>query len=257
MTPVAYYAPAEYSSPKFAFAFAKGCDGEITEETELFDGPVALFVSPSRWTVLKAAQEQGRDWFYGDHGYFGRKTYYRITKNAYQYQEMTEASPDRWERFRREIQPWNNSGSHILVCPNSDVYCQLHGFSVDTWLHEVTTTLKAHTDRDIRVRWKSSPTPIGFDLLDAWAVVVYSSAAALDALIYGVPVFVMAPFAAGSTLGLSDLTKIESPIRPDGREPLFWSLSYQQWTLPEIFSGMAWRQLQEQASRMEVCHRLG
>ena len=253
MKPVSYFVPKEYSSPKCAFAFAAGCDGTMMEDDfsldplePLYDGPVAMFGSPALWPVLRAAQAEGRDYFFIDHGYFGRKSYYRITKNAYQYQQVTEASPDRWERFRREIQPWQHSGAHILVCPNSDVYCQLHGFSVDAWLHEVTTTLRAHTDREIRVRWKHTPTPIGFDLLDCWACVVYSSAAALDALIAGVPVFVMAPFAAGAGLGLSDLSQIESPIRPSGREPLFWSLAYQQWSLPEIFGGMAWRQLQEQ-----------
>jgi hypothetical protein len=245
VTPVSYYAPDEFSSPKFAFAFARGCDGEITDETELFPGPVALFGTPSRWDVLRQAQSEGREWYYGDHGYLGRRTYYRITKNAYQHDGRGAATPDRWRKFNREILPWRKDGSHVLVCPNSATYCALHGFDVQDWLTDVHITLRAHTDREIRLRWKVDRTPIGFDLVDCWACVVFSSAAALEALIFGVPIFVLAPFAAGARLGLSDLTKIEAPIYPDGREQLLWNLCDQQWTLQEIFKGDAWRALRE------------
>lgn len=244
MTPVSYYVPNEFSSPKFAFAFARGCDGAITDENELFDGPVALFGSPARWNLLKQAQAEGRDFYYGDHGYFQRKKYYRVTKNGYQHDGSGPATPDRFIRFRRDVQPWRRSGSHIIVCPNSWVYCNLHGFDVRDWIADVTRTLREHTDREIRVRWKTDVTPIEFDLVDCWACIVFSSAAALDALIAGVPAFVLAPFAAGARMGLSDLTRIESPLLPDGREPFLWKLADQQWTLPEIFEGRAWDALQ-------------
>lgn len=247
MKPVSYYAPDEFSSPKFAFAFARGCDGEITDETELFDGPVALFGTPSRWDLLRQAQADGRDWYYGDHGYFVRRQYYRVTKNSYQHDGLGAASPDRFSKLRRPVMPWRSSGSHVLVCPNSAVYCGLHGFDVEDWLATVHRTLRAHTDREIRLRWKTTQTPIAYDLVDCWAVVVFSSAAALDALCAGVPVFVVAPFAAGYRMGLDDLTRIEAPVYPDDREPFLWKLAEQQWTLPEIFKGDAWRALQEAA----------
>jgi hypothetical protein len=248
VTPVSYYAPDEFTSPKFAFAFAKGCGGSITDEADLFPGPVALFGSPSRWPVLRAAKQDGRTWFYGDHGYFGRRRYYRITRNAYQHDGRSEATPDRFAAFNRPIQPWRTTGAHVLVCPNSDVYCRLHGFAVASWLADVTRTLRAHTDRELRVRWKHDETPIAADLANAWAVVAYSSAAALDALIAGVPVFTLAPFAATVRMGLSDLSKIESPVYPDDREPFLWSLAYQQWTIHEIYEGVAWRDLQREGA---------
>ena len=253
MIPVSYYAPGEVTSPKFAYAFARGCQGTVTNETDLFPGPVALFGSPARWPVLRQAQAEGRDWYYADHGYFGRKArtgggYLRVTKNAYQHDGSGEYAPDRFRRFGRFVYPWRMTGSHVLVCPNSDVYFRLHGLDARAWLQNVLQTLALHTDRTLKVRWKGSG-PIQPDLEDAWAVVVFSSAAALDALIYGVPVFVLAPFAAGARMGLADLTQIEAPVYPDDREPFLWALACHQWTLSEMVAGVAWRDLQEAQSR--------
>jgi len=253
--PVAYYAPDELTSPKFAYAFAKGCHGSMTTADVLpehlrIDGrrlgaaPVAFFGSPSQWPVLRKAQAVGRDWYYGDHAYFGRKTFYRITRNAYQHDGTGDAGPERFAAFGREVQPWRASGGHVLVCPNSNIHFALHGEDGDLWLKQVIATLRTVTDRPVRVRWKrGNRVRIIEDLKDAWAVVVYSSAAALDALIAGVPVFVTAPFAAAYRMGLADVQHIESPIYPDGREPFLWNLAAHQWTLSEIYRGMAWRSL--------------
>lgn len=246
MTPVAYYSPDEFTSPKWAYSFAKGCRGAMTEEPELFDGPVALFGSPQRWPLLRQAQREGRDWYYGDHGYFGRHKYYRITRNAYQHDGRTRATPERFAAFRREVQPWRASGRHILLCPNSATYFRLHGIEVDDWLIAVREQLARHTDREIRIRWKTTARWIAEDLEQAWACVVFSSAAALDALIAGVPVFTLAPFACTVRMGLADLSLIEQPFYPEDREPFLWSLAGQQWTFKEMYDGVAWRALQLQ-----------
>jgi hypothetical protein len=248
VTPVSYYNPTEFTSPKFAYAFAKGCGGSMTDETELFPGPVALFGSPSRWPVLRQAQAEGRDWYYADHAYLGRGKYYRITKNAYQHDGRGSATSDRFRAFRRPLHSWQSHGSHILICPNSAVYFSLHGLDVQQWLDETVATLRQHTDRPIRIRWKTqrAQTPIELDLHRAWAVVVFSSAAALDALIAGVPIFTLASFAASVRMGLTDLSQIESPIRPGGRDGFLSNLCANQWTIQEILKGQAWRALQDQ-----------
>lgn len=248
MIPVSYYAPGETTSPKFAFAFAHGCGGEITDEQQLFPGPVALFGSPSRWPVLRQAQAEGRDWYYADHAYFGRGRFFRITKNAYQHDGRGIASPDRFGVFHKAIQPWQRHGRHIVLCPNSSVYFQLHGLDVNAWLQEVTATLKRYTDRPVIIRWKHDRRPITRDLINAWACVVYSSAAAIDALIAGVPVFVLAPFAAPARMGLSDLSKIEQPIHPEDRHSFLCVLAANQWTFAEMMDGKAWRHLQAEAA---------
>jgi hypothetical protein len=244
--PRSYVVPGEGTSPKFGRAFARGCGGQVTPSAQLLPGPIALFGSPKRWALLQQAIAEGRDWYYGDHAFFGRGEFYRITKNAYQHDGSGNAGPERFDRFGRVVQPWRRSGSHVLVCPNSATYFGLFGLNVERWIGDVRRTLSAHTDREIRVRWKRDETPIAADLVDAWAVVAFSSVAALDALIAGVPVFVLAPFAAALRMGLSDLTRIESPVYPDGREPFLWNLAAQQWTLDEIAAGDAWRALQKE-----------
>lgn len=254
MTPVSYYAAGEFTSPKLAYAFAKGCGGTITDDLEyLHPGPVAMFGSPPVWPLLRQAQAEGRDWLFADHAYFGRGYFYRITKNAYQHDGRgTSSTPERFERATRgkTVEPWRKTGSHVLVCPQSDIYFSLHGIDAATWLRDVTATLREHTDREIRVRWKASRTPIKPDLENAWAVVVFSSAAALDALIAGIPIVTLAPFAASARMGLTDLSQIESPMYPDGRVSFLQVLADNQWTLPEIMRGSAWRQIQErEASR--------
>jgi hypothetical protein len=249
MLPVSYYNPAEFSSPKLAYAFAKGCGGTITDEDDLFPGPVALFGSPARWPLLRRAQAEGREWYYIDHAYFSRGKYFRITKNAYQHDGVGTSTGERFHAFQRlsRLQPWHTDGSHVLICPNSDVYFGLHGIDPVAWLREVMTTLRQHTDRPIRVRWKvqRAERPIHEDLEGAWAVVVFSSAAALDGLIAGVPCFTLAPFAASVRMGLSDLRQIEAPLYPDGRETFLSVLADHQWTLQEILKGVAWRSLCE------------
>lgn len=246
--PVSYFVPDEFSSPKLAYAFAKGCGGTITDDLEyLYPGPVAMFGSPPVWPLLRRAKAEQRDWFYIDHAYMGRGRFYRITKNAYQHDGTGVGEEARFIRAAagRTIQPWKKSGSHILICPQSAIYFSLHGINADAWLRDVMATVRKYTDREIRVRYKASRTPIGPDLEDAWAVVVFSSAAALDGLIAGVPVFTLAPFAATVHMGLSDLSRIEAPIYPDGREEFLFALASNQWTLPEIMRGSAWRHLQE------------
>jgi len=261
MIPVSYYTPDELTSPRFAYAFAKGCGGGMTTADVLpehlrIDGrrlgaaPIALFGSPSQWPLLRQAQADGRDWYYGDHAYFGRKTFYRITKNAYQHDGTGEADPERFSKFGRPVQPWRASGAHILICPNSPIHFALHGLDHDEWLREVKETLRTVTDRPLRVRWKrGNRIRIGEELQGAWACVVYSSAAALDALILGIPVFVLAPFAAAYRMGRSDLTQIEAPLYPETREPFLWNLAANQWTFAEIYRGLAWRSLSSEVRR--------
>lgn len=246
-TPLTYIVPGEKSSPKFGRAFAAGCRGRVDASLTLKAGPVALFASPPAWNVLRPAMAQGRDFYYGDHGYFGRGTYFRVTKNAYQHTGIGAArTPERWRRFGRAIRPWRADGRHIVVCPNSPIFCGLHGFDVHAWIADVIRQLSRVTDREIRVRWKTDERtrPLLTDLDGAWALVTYSSAAAIWALIEGVPVFTLAPWAASARMGLADLSRIEDPVYPDDRESFVTVLANHQWTLDEIQHGLAWRVLQ-------------
>ena len=242
--PVSYGVRGEHSSPRFARAFAAGCGGDVAYASGgiVPDTDFAAFCTPPLYPLLKHAQDAGRTWYYGDHAYLGsRGGQFRVTKNGYQCTTTDpNATPDRFERLGLSVQPWRRSGAHVLVCPNSRAHGEQHGFDMQDWTDRTAATLAHHTDRPIRVKYKSDPWPIRSELVDCWAVVVYSSAAALDALMCGIPVFVGAPWAAAAQLGQCDLAQIEAPWCPDHREQVLWTLAARQWTVPEITSGVAW-----------------
>lgn len=228
----------------FAQAWADGCGCQISDGDELRPGRVALFGSPQRWQLLERARAEGRDWFYGDHAYFRRREYYRVTRGALQLADLSgEGDPQRFELLDWRIRAtWRKQGSYILLCPNSPTYFELHGLTVQQWIRETTEQLRRHTDREIRVRFKTSANDFEFEVRWAWAVVAYTSVAGVLAALQGVPCFATEP-CASQAFGSGDLSLIERPVRPDNRFEMASVLAANQWTLREIARGQAWRHL--------------
>jgi hypothetical protein len=239
-----YGVPHELTSPQWARSFAKGCNAAATVDEQLLPGDVALFGSPHRWELLQRARAEGRVWYYGDHAYFGRREYYRITRGAYQ---LTDLGGDgdviRWERLGVRIRDgWRKTGRYILLCPNSPGYFQLHGLNVHDWIRDTTAELRKYTDREIRVRFKNSAGDFDFDVKFAWAVVVFTSVSGVHAALHGIACFATEP-CASRCFGSGDLSLIEKPVRPDNRFEMATVLAANQWTLHEMARGHAWRKL--------------
>ena len=240
-----YSSPYEQGGtcPKFARAFAKGCGGETRVTAEYQGGGWAGFGSPMTWESLLAARKAGDDWYYGDHAYFGRNEYYRITRNAFQHDGCGE--PD-YSRLVPLVwpHPWRRDGRHVLVCPPDNKIAPLMGFDEAAWLIDVQQRLHNNTDRTIKVRTRDQADahPLERDLDGAWALVTWGSNAAVEALVAGVPVFCTGDCAA-SRMGRSDPINIEYPFYPDDRDEWAAVLAANQWTLDEIASGMAWEVL--------------
>ena len=112
MIPNIYINPNELTSPKFAEAFADGCgaEHEFIKPGIYKPGAWAGFGSPYYWSSLEQAQEQGYDWYYGDHAYFGRGVFYRVTKNAYQYYGHSDPDYERLKPFFEAVKPWRRGG---------------------------------------------------------------------------------------------------------------------------------------------------
>ena len=249
--PVSYAVPDEFTSPKWAAAFAAGCRGTVATDNVLQPGSVAMFGSPSRWAILQDAIQDGRTYFYGDHAYFRRHQYYRITKNRLQHdgvstQPVRDADRQRLRDVGCDISPgWRATGTHIVICPNSPVYMSLFGYDAHQWALDCISTLARYTDRPTILRWKSQAArrPLAVDLVDAHAVVVFSSNAAVEAVAAGVPCICLADFAAARRMGRSSLADIENLITPDDRESFLCTLARNQWTFDEMKAGVAWRAL--------------
>lgn len=252
--PVTYVVPGEATSPRFGAAFAAGCGGRCVSVSHgLQLGDFASFCTPPTWSLLAEAQQSGRDWYYGDHAFFGasRGRRFRVSRNAYQYQPTPEslraATPAAFRQLHISPHPeWRrNTGTSIVICPNSPGYMQRFGIHAHEWTMAVADQLGRLTDRPLVIRWKAQARarPLYVDLHDAWAVVVFDSASAIEAIVAGVPVFVLAAHASARSMGLADLTQIESPAYPAMREPFLWDLAAHQWSIDELRSGIAWKAL--------------
>jgi hypothetical protein len=194
------------------------------------------------------AQQEGRDWYYGDHGFFARGQVYRVTKNAYQPSGEGRASPDRWKALGASLSTsWKRDGRHIVVCPNGPDYMRFHGYDSHTWSADIIRRLAQITDRPALLRWKKDAPnhPLSLDLVDAWMVVAFSSASAVEALAAGIPVCTLAPWASTARMGITDIEQVEHPYYPPiaERDQFLFNLAASQWTLAEMREGLAWKAL--------------
>ena len=241
------------------YAFVQGANGCMASWDRARDlaAPIALR-SIAKRKVMQECQEKGRDFYYIDTGYFGNrklKDYHRVTKNAMQWLGPTQDRPaDRLERTRIKPRPITPGGK-ILIAPPSLKAMSYWGMDPDQWVADTVATLKQHTDRPIVIRMKQPrevrATVDTMEMAlrdDVHALVTFNSIAAVEALIYGKPVFTMGPNAA-QPLANSDLTKIESPFCPDLDQVnrLLRCLAYHQFTVEEMMTGYAWAVINGQA----------
>jgi len=248
-----YAQPDKPKSRHVLEAFAAGCGARMarTDAAALAPGDAAFYgVRPGWMHLLDQAQREGRAWFWLDNAWFdvARECYYRIGCNAVQSWSHQPSDGSRLRALRQHIAPWRsvgkNAGRHIVVCRQSDEFLATVA-QRPHWLAEVEAELAKHSERPRIVRHKRCPRPLIADLADAWLLVTHSSAAAIEALLAGVPVIVTDPHCAAARFG-TEFAETENPQRPDGREHWAAQLADSQWTLAELASGKAWRDVCKQ-----------
>jgi len=207
------------------------------------------FVGDNMKLILQY-QENGETWYFADMPYFGRYKYWRIIKNKLHANTNNINWPDnRWLSHNITLHDWNDKGDHILICPSSPTMTKFYyGYDDKEWIKKTIDTLKKHTDRPIRVRHKprgngtSGPAaaliPFEEDIKGAHAIVTSVSIAAIEAAIMGIPVFCN-PLSGAGLIGLSNITKIETPFYPN-RQKWLNNLCYSQFTPEEIQKGMVY-----------------
>ena len=149
---------------------------------------------------------------------------------------------DRLETLGVFIKSWRKTGRNVIVCPISSAVGEFYGIKPSLWLKLVIEEIQRYTDRPVVIKPKDSDSTLWSVLLDAWCIVAYNSNAALEAIVNGVPAFVLGP-AASRGMAETSLSKIETPKYPENRELWLCGLSYQQWTLDEIRAGKCWEWL--------------
>lgn len=225
--------------------------GDYAALDELSDDIIPITgASPELRPLIERWRARKRNWIYWDRGYARRVFatwlprgenggYYRWHLNSFQLQSIRDVPGDRWVALKTPVTPWRKGGRHIVIAQPTPTYIKSHG--IEGWTDATLEALSRVTDRQIVIRGKESKRPLQNDLANAHAMVAHGSIAAVEAAICGCPVFVHQDSAA-SLVGLTDLSKIETPIYPD-RMPWLHSLAYSQFSESELVDGTLWRLL--------------
>ena len=220
---------------------------------------------------IKGCIERNEEWWYVDNGYLTQqitrypepkihdynKTYFRIVKGGLHTKNGKTGSVERLGILEQQgidvkFKGWSD-GEHILLCPSSPTVTQfINDISQDEWVESVKSELRQHTDRPIKFRNKPRPgnewwdTNIKDDLNNCHCLITNMSLAAVDAVLNQVPVLTHAHNIAYK-MSINNLPNINTPYKPSRKEVEPWlnMLSHNQFTIPEIEDGTAYRILNE------------
>jgi hypothetical protein len=206
--------------------------------------------------IIKRCWQDQRPFLYIDTGYFGNrpnpqnphgwKTWHRVVPDNFQHGDIIDRPADRWERHRISLRA-RQQGRKILIAAPDEKPCQVYGIGLTDWLDQTQRTLREHTDRPIEIRQRNPnrqqrlSNDFQSALADVHAVVTFNSNAAVESVMSGVPVFVMAPCSAALPVANTDLSRIEDPWFPDADLVQRWCrhLAYGQFHNTELANGVA------------------
>jgi hypothetical protein len=203
------------------------------------EGVVFYGVDPSNFNVWKKVQREQIPFYYVDNSYFDvvRGTQFRVTRNRLQIDAMQHTSDGkRFEALGVDIKPMqSNSKGHWVVIEQSLSFMQF--VDAPDWFHR-TLLWTEGTGRPVRVRkWDRdkarAQATLQEDLRGAWGLVTHSSAAAVTALLEGIPATVWYGHALAHVRGHADNSR-------DRRRAAFNVLADHQFTLDEMKEGKAW-----------------
>lgn len=178
----------------------------------------------------------------------------------------------RWERLSRrlgnpEVKPYRSEGRHILVIGEAPGDAALRGLDINAWLVGTALELREKTDRPIvirphrragdigdamiltqlkerRIAIGDAEKPLAESLKGAWSVVTYSSGAAIEALMAGIPAISVSPASFAWSVTDHAIANAVSPTLHD-RAPWLEKIAAAQWCEDEIVSGGIWLPLAE------------
>ena len=182
-----------------------------------------------------------------ENGYYG-ESIYAISVSGHNGSGLWPISDEsRLNALGITFNPWRTEGDHILVCLQRGIgppaTAQPPGWegAIQRQLHKITT-------RRIRVRPhpgnKAPAIPLADDLRNCWAMVTWSSNAATEALIAGIPVHYCGPYIVTDGAAIRGIETIASPVLLD-RRASFERMAWAQWSVKEIESGEPFEHLRD------------
>lgn len=246
---IAYPVVGKRKSAELCQAFIEGARTDRRHN----DAAVFYGVDASNEAAWRECKASGRDWYYIDNSYFdaARGRQFRVTRNRLQHSGRGRSDGRRFDAIGVDIAPMKCEGHRVILVPQSAAFMQHVAGCRSDWLTDVIALLDGVIDPSrLCVRpWTrdklASQRTLEADLLDAWALVTWSSSAAVTAVLAGVPVFSLSPDSAA--WDLSGASLFNQPLRafPGEAERRRWAgvLADNQWTLEEMRSGVAWAAL--------------
>lgn len=159
----------------------------------------------------------------------------------------------RWPRLGIPPKPLRTSGDTVLIAPNRS-FGQRGGVMPDDWAEREASEWRALGWR-VRVRPHpgngAAAVPLDRDLADVGAVAIWSSTVGIHALIEGIPVICKAPWWICKRGAFGSVAEFEACRRKPHmtwwwhtlRKHALQRMAWAQWTVEEIASGEAFRQL--------------
>lgn len=215
-----------------------------------------------KYKIMHKCLQDKIDFLYVDSGYFGNnvgagnlrgtKLWHRVVLNDLQHNDIVERPAERWESFKIKMAR-RKYGNKIIVAAPDEKPCRYYGIDKDQWVADTVAEIKKHTDRPVIVRDRApkridrvATDPLHKVLADdVHALVTFNSVAGVEAVMQGVPTFVLAPSHAASPVAGKDLSTIDDPYWADNNTLRAWAhhLAYCQFHVSELKNGTAWKML--------------
>jgi hypothetical protein len=213
-------------------------------------------------------------------GYWLRYSYDGIFANTGEYCDQAP-DPDRWARIQTDcgiqLQPWRQSGQHVLLCLQRDGGWSMAGWDVVDWALKNIIEIRKYSDRPIRIRphpgdkkarkycerllklcqgrrinhvsISGDGTSLTEDFANCWAVVNHNSSPGVAAVLEGIPVILTDPVRSQAhDVATQGINRIENPLMPD-REAWVQRISQFHWSHEELQSGACWAHMKKWATK--------
>jgi hypothetical protein len=144
---------------------------------------------------------------------------------------FADGGPSRWAAWGVTLQDWQRQGGHVLVLGQKAQSIGDARRMPPGWAQ----SLRLDTRRPVLRRMPGAARPLAEDLRGAWCTVTWTSTAAIQGLVAGIPAFHCGPNTLCPELSKPGLD-VEAPIYPD-RQPVFERLAWCQWSPAEIATG--------------------
>lgn len=174
-----------------------------------------------------------------------------------------KSASDRFEQLGVSVQSHHQGqGNYILIVGQAQFGLSSWDINIRQWYVDIATQIKKHTKLPIVLRphpkvvlnereWLVERQFLNGNMHlfewsrfarieDAACVVSYSSNAAIDALVAGIPIIVRSKRNVAYPIAMHDIANVKKPTYPDNQTlyKFLFDLAYAQWTPAEIRTGI-------------------